>query len=126
MLSDLYNNKIKDDLTKSLEDYEKIFFAANLSQEKIDLLKKFCDSIVLKDNAEKVMIFTTADIYCDRNIMIYKISEKEANWIQEIYFMYEFSDKFQVLFNEGNFGGIFNYVNTGELSLEDAFEALLY
>ncbi len=53
-----------------------------------------------------------------------KISDYIIKHLQ-IYFMYDFSDRFQVLSDNPQYGSILNYVKAGNLTMEAAFQTLL-
>lgn len=56
------------------------------------------------------------------NIRILKKTESEE--LIKLYHLYEFSDKFRLLSNNENYGGIINLLNTGVLTEDEMYEAL--
>lgn len=60
------------------------------------------------------------------NITFREITEDEKEQILKLYFTYEFSDKFLFISRKNsNYGGVFHFVDTGILNMEEAFEALI-
>lgn len=53
-----------------------------------------------------------------------RITEEEQEQLLRLYHMYEFSDKFSVIGEEGAYGGLSRLVETGVISMEEAAEAL--
>ena len=54
------------------------------------------------------------------------ISKKSMEYLAELYHMYEFSDRFQIVSYSGSYGTLFNYVHTGLLTLNEAIKAFLF
>lgn len=50
-------------------------------------------------------------------------SFQELQDLFQLYSTYEFSDRIHVLTDSPQYGGLLNYVRTGELSLEEALQA---
>lgn len=55
-----------------------------------------------------------------------KIGEEEAKKLCRLYYMYEFSDRFEVVARDSRFGTLFHYVDTGLLTAAEMADALLY
>jgi hypothetical protein len=55
-----------------------------------------------------------------------KLSCQNIEQLKELYFMYEFSDRFQLLSQEESFGGILNFVDMGILTKEEVICALFH
>lgn len=55
----------------------------------------------------------------------HRISRQEAEKLEDLYYTYEFSDKFRILSEPGNFATIFNLAKAGILTWEETFEILL-
>lgn len=59
------------------------------------------------------------------NIVMRKISDKEYRSIEELYYMYEFSDRIHLLTDSTQYGSLDNYILNGILTEEEAFAALM-
>lgn len=77
---------------------------------------------------KRIVFLSTAESSIAENFgySYLKITEKTFHELKELYFMYEFSDRFQFISDEENFGVIWNYVDTGILTEQEAFQALLW
>lgn len=53
------------------------------------------------------------------------ITEEEVEEICSLYYLYEFSNRFRIVSRENNYGSVFNLVDSGLLTYEEAFEAIL-
>jgi len=53
------------------------------------------------------------------------LTQDELKKIRDLFYMYEFSDRFRVISREDGYGNIFNLVDNGILTDEEAFEAIL-
>ena len=54
------------------------------------------------------------------------IETEDMENIMELYRTYDFSDKVTVITDNGIYGNLFNYMNTGVLTKREMIEALLY
>ena len=54
------------------------------------------------------------------------ISWEDCCKLCELYFMYEFSDRFQILYRKECFGSLMNFIDTGLLTYKEITDALLY
>lgn len=53
------------------------------------------------------------------------LTANEFEEIESLYRMYEFSNRFRVISDDGMYGDIFEFVNNGLLTYEEALEAIL-
>lgn len=113
-------------LETNLNVYDKIIFIVNSSIEGNDLFSGFINSDAIKKNKKKIMIMSSESSEESENYAYYKLSKAEEERLMKLYLTYEFSDRFQMLAHDNNFGNIFNYVKTGVMTLEEVFEAILY
>lgn len=60
---------------------------------------------------------------CIRDV-VSDFTEEERQYLLKLYFLYEFSDRFQVISDDTPYGNIFNLVKTGLLTAEEAAQAL--
>lgn len=120
-------NKIRMFLEKLLEGYDKIFLL-KISEDKIPILyEKFCDVTQNKFIEKKILFLFSKSIDIQKKTLDFiQISDTEIIEIQNLYFMYEFSNRFQIIEYNENVGTIWNFVNSGLLSEEDVIYALCY
>lgn len=87
----------------------------------------FCCSQALKRTSKKVLILSQMEELNQQNWngKYYQISNKEQRELCRLYKMYEFSDHFLILSDCPQYGGVLNYVKTGILTKEEAFESVL-
>ncbi len=120
----------KDELLTALEcylnEYDRIILIINSSIGESDLVSKFINSEAVKNNTKKIMIMSSDNAPESEYYVYYRLSKAEEKQLVSLYMMYEFSDRFQILAYGNNFGNIFNYVNTGLMTWEEMFEAILY
>lgn len=60
-----------------------------------------------------------------KNVECRQITEKEERELTDLYYTYEFSDRFCLLDCPAQYGGLFNYVETGMLSGDEAISCML-
>lgn len=120
------DDRLLTSLETNLNVYDKIIFIVNNSIEGNDLFSEFINSDAIKKNKKKIMIMSSESSEESENYAYYKLSKAEEERLMKLYLTYEFSDRFQMLAHDNNFGNIFNYVKTGVMTLEEVFEAILY
>lgn len=116
--------KLEDDLKK----YEKIFLILD-NEETVDkLLDKLFNSMRIKAKKQRVLILYSGKqkIGIDESVVQRVISREETEALCRLYFMYEFSNRFQVISRTETYGDVFQLVDTGLITLEEAIEALLH
>lgn len=114
-------NKILNKLERILDEYDKvIFFDCD-----IEIKGAFEKSEILNNINKKVCIISENMNLYSENFEQLKISEEEKNFLLDLYYTYEFSDKFLIISNDEKFGNLFNYVENEMLTLEEFFLALL-
>lgn len=113
-------------LEKNLGKYDKIFLFIG----KDEIFKEFIEYLYVSQafrfNAEKVLILSTGAVTGGKNCVCRRLSWEEAVQLKELYLLYEFSDRFELFSWEDNFGSIVNYIESGVLTWEEAFAAILY
>lgn len=112
-------------LEKNLQEFDKVILITGDSSEN-GLLSKFTDSEALKKTSKKILVMSDGTIGKKGNYTYRRISMQELKWLKGLYGTYEFSDRFQILSDSGNYGNIFNYVENGLMTPEEAFHAVLY
>ena len=107
-----------------------------LSQTEKDL-EQFDRILLIKDTCEmpfpaamdvkNILILSSGEIPLDSNrrIAYRKITAEQQAELLRIYHMYEFSDRFRVVSWDSRFGSIWNYVDAGILTEQEALEALV-
>ena len=122
-LHKLYEKQtIREILKSDFEKYDLICliedenFLAGLIEQKV-LNKKVLNKKVLLYVEEKVDINSSVDYR--------RLSEDEKQQLLDLYFTYEFSDKFCVIKNNPFCGNLQNYVELGVMSKEEAYQALI-
>lgn len=122
-------NAVKDPelaLKRELDRYDKIFVVPNTQEITNEMLEWLYKSVVLRNSEKKILFISAINFMVNESCEFYKISTNEEVCLKKIYYMYEFSDKFQILSKNNIFGGILNLVETGILTFEEAIKAFLY
>lgn len=90
------------------------------------IVERLCDSEAIQKTEKRLAILSTVNYPKRQGNHVYvTVSEKEMNEILEIYRSYESSDKLTMFADSRNYGTMWNYVDSGILTPEDVFEALL-
>lgn len=113
-------------LARALEKYDKVFLFMEKDEVHRHFMKRFCASDALAHNEKKVLILSTEEFTNGRTYVCHRLTREKAQRLKEFYFLYEFSDRFKLLSWEDGFGSIVNYVETGILTWEEAFTAILH
>lgn len=126
----LFRYTLAAELEKDLEIYDKVFLVLD-TDKKCGLnlkekLMRFCNSEALCNSRYKIKIISSVIIPVKNNITFVKVRNKEALELNGLYHMYEFSDRFSLLFGENCVGDIWNYVDEDILTEEEAFAAFLH
>lgn len=103
-------------LEAALETFDRVLLVTD------DLQEPFITS-----SMKKILVLTTKNIpLADIPQITYsQITAKQQTELLKLYGMYEFSDRFQVIAADGRFGSLWNYVETGILTAQEAMEVLL-
>lgn len=119
---------IAERLSSSLERFDRIFTIMDQEEDTGgNLAYDFCSSKALQETAKRILILSDKDIpgIKDWNHQFQRLHEKEMDMIRRIYFMYEFSDRFQILSYNPQYGSLLNYVKSGDMTMEAVFQSLL-
>lgn len=111
-----------------MKEYEKIFLVPD-DEETVDgLLDELLNSRNIKAAKQKVLVLYSGrqKIGIDTSIVQRVISREETEALCRLYFMYEFSNRFQIISRTETYGDVFRLVDTGLLTFEEAIEALLH
>lgn len=81
-----------------------------------------------EDKNQNILILSVFNnpIYLSPFITYRLITKEDAEYICDLYHMYEFSDRFFLISKERQYGVLFNFVNIGLINPEEAWEALVY
>lgn len=77
-------------------------------------------------NAKNILVLSVRTIPSESNLRITyrQITTEQQTELLKIYHVYEFSDRFRVVSRSGQFGSIWNYVDAGILTEQEALEAI--
>lgn len=100
-------------IERLLQKYDKVVFFEE-SFEKLNLINS------------NILILSTKELDIqEKQFTFMRIMEENARKLRKLYHTYEFADNFILLEQSPAFASIFNYVQTGILTLEEAWQALL-
>lgn len=123
--------ELNKDLLLSLESllnqYDKVFLADLSGQGMRARWERFLSEEDFPTFGNRTLLLSAEDINISGNcgFSYKKIAKGTLNELKNLYFMYEFSDRFRLISNENNFGVIWNYVDAGLLTEKEAFQAIL-
>ena len=119
------NMEFMEYISRGLEKFDMIFLFLGSKNEW--LLKAFCESDMLREADKKILILSTVNM--DDNLYgryeYRRISEEEQASLEQLYRMYDFSNRFQIISDDPQYGGLLNYVKTGIMTIEEVFQVLL-
>lgn len=118
--------KILQKLMSDVQKYNRIFLILDNEQLK-DKLSIIC-SLLDKTENKNILILSVFKnpVYFHSLITYRQITEKEAEYLCYLYHMYEFSNRFFLISKETQYGELFNFVDTGLINPEEAWEAFVY
>ena len=118
---------IAENLSSHLERFDRIFAVMVCEKDTENLIYDFCSSKALRETTKKILILSDKDIPCRKglNCQFRRLNEKEMDMVRQIYFMYDFSDRFQVLSDQSQYGSLLNYVKSGDMTMEAIFQMIL-
>lgn len=117
------DRQIFDELEDMLKKYDKIILIKS-GDEKF-VFSKLSTSKIIKNRKQKILILSTIKQQKLFGFYYKKISNDESKLFYQLYHMYEFSNRFQILSKEECYGNLFNFVFLGLLSYDEMFEVLL-
>lgn len=113
-------------LMKDLTIYNRIFCTENKFALLLEELKYFSKYDKSHSDEKKPLIsHTLKALSLQSDVCVRSVDLGQFMFIKKLYHTYQFSDRFQVISDETMYGTIFNYVDTGILTMEEAFDALL-
>lgn len=113
-------------LHKKLHEYNRVFLVTHLSPS--EEWKQICAMLpaLKKEITDNRLLFLIEEgITCPEDASCVVLSHEDARELYQLYLTYEFSDKFSFLSGNMKYGTIFNYVESGILSEEEAVKAIL-
>ena len=114
-------------LSSSLEKFDRIFAIMDQEEDMGNLAYDFCSSKAMRETTKRILILSDKDIpdIQDWNHQFQRLHKKEMDMIRRIYYMYEFSNRFQILSENPQYGSLLNYVKSGDMTMETVFQSLL-
>ena len=113
--------KIKRDILtqieKDLERFDRILLIADMC----------AGSFPVITDAKNILVLSVGTISPDNSLQIAyrQITIEQQAELLKVYHMYEFSDRFRVVSRDSRFGSIWNYVDAGILTEQEALEAFV-
>ncbi len=118
--------RILEELKAALKEYDKIFLVRGSGGVFDELLTALCGSQTVRTGKQKLLILSASPETAGETGAVWRqVTEAEARFLDRLYHMYEFSDRFSVVSRSSLYGGLFQLMDTGLLSSEEAAEALL-
>ncbi len=111
-------------LEEWLASYDHIFLVPDKALEEDACVSGVLHAGVGRTGERKILLLSTAPITVSDGFTYRQITEKNQEKLLRLYHMYEFSDRFSVIYRESTYGGLFHLVKTGLLSIEEAAQAL--
>lgn len=112
------------ELQKLLEEYDRIFLIPEESGLEKSTVVHMLKIGARKNKMDRILIFSSKEEYGDLGFAFKKITREFQNNLYQLYHMYEFSERFQIISKEKNIGGLWNLVDTDLLSWDEMTEAL--
>lgn len=135
-------SKLKSDL----EGYDRVYLIREDEASGEKLLEDFLGSRALRESKRKVLVMAVApqerireksgrnmpasaiigvENGMEGRVECRRITEENARFLLSLYHMYEFSDRFRLISTRERCGSLFQFSETGLLSMEEVWEALL-
>ncbi len=140
-----------EELEQDIEKYDKIILVWEKGAAARRWLEAFYKSEAVKQTKKKILVLSVIDMpekskkqgkaegfsCLDKsngsfshtffpNLNFQTISEEKAAELSKLHHMYEFSDRFLSIPETDTYGGLFNFVDTGLLQMNEVWEALLH
>ncbi len=105
------------------------YVLVSLPDKKLDIFRNrlfdYANDVLVFENIFFLISFDTEFITKTSCIWVKGISESEMHYYTILWHTYEFSNHFTVVTEDSHFGGMLNYIDTGLLSWDEYFYALL-
>ena len=122
-IKNLKDRKIIKKIEDYIQEYDSVFVLNTRVLKNKTIPQKFSEY-----SGKKILLLTKnweIDNVPKGNIDILRISDEEYCTIEEMYYMYEFSDRIHLLADSTQYGSLDNYILNGILTEEEAFSALM-
>lgn len=118
-------NKVLENLKQYLTEYDSIYILSNKDYIYTPFLRS-----ISSITAKKYLLLVAGPEkectpVCGLNIHIQPVSHKEYQMIENLYYLYEFSDRIHFLNHRASYGCLDNYIINGLLTEEEAATVLL-
>lgn len=106
-----------------LEEYDRVILVVEIAEEKfMETLYSFCRHNV---TSKRILLLSTeVQEVTEGMIRFHPVSKKDRNILLRLYDTYEFSDRFCVISKHSTYGGLFNYLHTGWLSIDELLQCI--
>ena len=124
-----WERKRLEELERDIEKYDKIILIWEKGEAAKGWLEAFYKSETIKHTERKILVLSVVDMQEQqkgRNVCFRPVTETEAKELCHLHHMYEFSDRFLTIPETDTYGGLFNFVETGLLQIDEVWEALLH
>ncbi len=114
-------------MERDLEQFVLILFFTGEREFAEEWLSYAAEAMRLEANLKKVLILSDLDISYQScsNFAYRRVDREEKEVLERLYFTYDFSDRFIMISDKQQFGGLPNYIKTGTITKEEMIQALL-
>ena len=126
-MKDILNKSdILIEIEQDIEQYDLILLIVGEFSKGENLAEKVCQSEAIRSTKRNIKIMSMFDISKKMdNITYRKLTEEEQEDLINLYFLYDFSDKFRFFSSKELYGSILNYIKTGYLTFEEVCTSML-
>lgn len=117
------NNQILEIIKKCINEYDRVYLLKNT-----DCVNKTFFRLLSGEKNKKNLLLVKDMVQNDISeceIDIQVMSYEEYCGIEQMYYMYEFSDHIHMLADDTPYSSLINYISSGILTEEEAFMALI-
>ena len=111
-------NKILTKLKNDLNKYDKIILLS-------DDLDFMLNNLILSDKKNVLYLVSKKNNYNKKCENVRYVSKSTINFLVDLYYTYNFSDRFKVISNSINFASLLNYLFLGILTEDEVLEIIL-
>lgn len=114
-------------LERDLENFDFVLFFSGRKAFAEEWAGCIAEAVRLKDSLKKIRILSDSDILLKGgcNCAYRRVDKEEKEALERLYFMYDFSDRFFMLSDSRQYGGLSNYIETGLIAREEILQILL-
>ena len=123
-----WDRNLLEELERDIEKYDKIILIGERGERARRWLEAFYQSETVRHTERKILMLSVMNVHelSKSNVCVQSVSEAEARELCRLHHMYEFSDRFVTIPETKAYGGLFNFVDTGLLQMDEVWEALLH